>query len=628
MLQITKNLQSALFVPVDYINDNAGNLSRGAMTWDTGDNVLITIVSGKNALGYNATTSDKGVKFVLNGDEGAGVYKVVLTLDRGARAFSCVVGFLVITDKVTTARDTFNGVYFYAQNSVLQFAQAYTDSDAPATTGELNALREQISRNGGGGGGADLSVKVTYAELKALRDGGQLVAGQSYRITDYTTLTAGSGSAAAGHDFDIIVSAIDAHTLNEDARAAHREGDEYFNGCNLAAWRLRYALDMDANRFDWVSLPASITAEFDGTMFTFYRAPQHDLVEEGAFAWVADDDPEPLYTMTLTPTQGEKMYDNTGEELPIIVNSYTPPQSLENGKGVVYYMEDEFGNIAPYDFKNIQFSRDAATLYTFSLETGGEVCDSSLNGVMCKGNVIKPCFNGNVRVLNDIVIHDIADEIPDDYGVINNTFGFGCQKITLGKNCKNNTFADNCNNIGIGETVISNVFGKGCHDIDVLTAFTFNNIGAGCKNLTIGYGASNNVIEQNCETISFGNTCTENVIGAACQEVEFYDGCAQNIIGAKNANIIFFPDCTAIYTGSQVSNLHVEGHTTKVEVKAGVSYVNLKSNGGATATTKLQNIIINSSVKGTRTSTKTVTISAGNPYTTTVGSTNDAKVNV
>ena len=29
----------------------------------------------------------------------------------------------------------------------------------------------------------------------------------------------------------------------------------------------------------------------------------------------------------------------------------------ENGKGIIYYMKDEFGNEAPYDFKNVLFKR-------------------------------------------------------------------------------------------------------------------------------------------------------------------------------------------------------------------------------------------------------------------------------
>jgi hypothetical protein len=29
--------------------------------------------------------------------------------------------------------------------------------------------------------------------------------------------------------------------------------------------------------------------------------------------------------------------------------------ATEKGKGVIYYMKDEWGNEAPYDFKNIQF---------------------------------------------------------------------------------------------------------------------------------------------------------------------------------------------------------------------------------------------------------------------------------
>ena len=45
--------------------------------------------------------------------------------------------------------------------------------------------------NGGGGGGAaaKLAVSITYAALKALRDGGNLVPGTWYRITDYACTT-------------------------------------------------------------------------------------------------------------------------------------------------------------------------------------------------------------------------------------------------------------------------------------------------------------------------------------------------------------------------------------------------------------------------------------------------------
>ena len=124
---------------------------------------------------------------------------------------------------------------------------------------------------------------VNYAELKALRDAGKLLAGRKYRITDYVTTTTQTDTRSAGHAFDIIVVADDEHTLNENARAILHKGDTYFAGCKLGAWELKYCLDNDTTRFAWAD-----------------------------------------------PT---------------------------NGKGVVWWMKDEWNNECYYDFKNIQYKR-------------------------------------------------------------------------------------------------------------------------------------------------------------------------------------------------------------------------------------------------------------------------------
>lgn len=94
---------------------------------------------------------------------------------------------------------------------------------------------------------------VTYAELKSLRDNGQLVAGKQYRITDYVTTTSQVNTRSAGHQFDIIVTADSERVLNENARAIQHEGDEYFANSNLNAWDLKYSLDNDKVRFLWAS---------------------------------------------------------------------------------------------------------------------------------------------------------------------------------------------------------------------------------------------------------------------------------------------------------------------------------------------------------------------------------------
>lgn len=71
-------------------------------------------------------------------------------------------------------------------------------------------------------------IETTWAELKGLRDHSQLIPGRFYRITDYVCTTAQENTQSAGHQFDVIVTADDERTLNENARAAIHEGDEYF----------------------------------------------------------------------------------------------------------------------------------------------------------------------------------------------------------------------------------------------------------------------------------------------------------------------------------------------------------------------------------------------------------------
>lgn len=65
----------------------------------------------------------------------------------------------------------------------------------------------------------DLMKQVTYDELVELRNNGKLVAGQQYRIIDYDCSTTQWNTASGMHPFDIIVTADDERTLNENARA-------------------------------------------------------------------------------------------------------------------------------------------------------------------------------------------------------------------------------------------------------------------------------------------------------------------------------------------------------------------------------------------------------------------------
>ena len=100
-------------------------------------------------------------------------------------------------------------------------------------------------------GVAELITPITYEELKTLRDNAELVAGMFYRITDYVTTTIQEATQSAGHQFDIIIRALDENTLDEEAKAIQSENDEYFANSNLTGWQVWYTLDNDTSKYAW-----------------------------------------------------------------------------------------------------------------------------------------------------------------------------------------------------------------------------------------------------------------------------------------------------------------------------------------------------------------------------------------
>ena len=71
-------------------------------------------------------------------------------------------------------------------------------------------------------------TKITWGELKELRDNAKLIPGMKYQITDYECTTTQQNTSSAGHQFDIIVEALSEKDLSEDAKATYHEGDRYF----------------------------------------------------------------------------------------------------------------------------------------------------------------------------------------------------------------------------------------------------------------------------------------------------------------------------------------------------------------------------------------------------------------
>ena len=282
---------------------------------------------------------------------------------------------------------------------------AFTDSD--------NVSHELLTAQGLGKAQV---IATTWSALKALRDGGNLVAGSLYRITDYVTTTAQENTQSAGHQFDVVVLALSANKLAEEGWAMINESNIYDvtdtsgnsykcyfypmddEECNLVevsslkgldgliytSWTIDEAnktitgvaaLDFDEgvvgtkyNYFSNSNLSAwKVWYCLDNDTDRFAWASDKSKINIGGewydrkeaadelnyYAWVNELlSSDIVYTLSQTPKIDDSIYIKYNNQF--IEDAPIEDVSLE-GTGVIYRLIDEFNNDLPYDFKNIQF---------------------------------------------------------------------------------------------------------------------------------------------------------------------------------------------------------------------------------------------------------------------------------
>ena len=160
-----------------------------------------------------------------------------------------------------------------------------------------------------------------------------------------------------------------------------------------------------------------------------------------------------------------------------------------NGKGVIYYMKDEWGNECPYDFKNIMFTRPLTdgeldtdngtntSVYTFNLyRTDTDVIeDASIVGNTLTNDEghIDGVYGNKMGVVSEYAMYTDQSEFEHTQFVLNNnvflTLGedgdyYGCYSNTFGVDCYNNTFGNECYNNTFGGWCLFNTFGESCQN--------------------------------------------------------------------------------------------------------------------------------------------------------------------
>ena len=216
----------------------------------------------------------------------------------------------------------------------------------------------------------------------------------------------------------------------------------------------------------------------------------------------------------------------------------------ENGKGVIYYMKDEFDNECPYDFKNIKFKRTKQWVddnnlsepndelkfsetekyfYTFDWNgTDDSLCKGTYK---CEQNKIERLLSGKQQQLNNNIFLG--------NGNANNKIGANSKNNVIGVDTYNNEFGVNFQNNIILKKFTYNSVGNGFQNNIIRSVFRYNNIGHLVSGNEFKSSFNNNIVRENVKSNIFNGAVEYNTIGAVVQNNLFNDVIYYSNIGTN-----------------------------------------------------------------------------------------------
>ena len=249
-----------------------------------------------------------------------------------------------------------------------------------------------------------------------------------------------------------------------------------------------------------------------------------------------------------------------------------------NGKGVIYWMKDEYGNECGYDFKNIQMkyykitattttstslvntysasrsvgnssgslvpsnftinSSDFEWRYTFDLFTSNTHKDYSLNNYSSDA---KNCYDNKINESYDKLLSSSSTTKKQQFiniisfrntsnssNCYSNTFRDKNYNFSFSNNCRYNSFGDNCYSISFGDNCYSISFGNDCFNNSFGNDCYNNNFGNNCFAIRFSNYCDSNSFGDYCYSNSFGNSCFNNSFGNHCESNSFGNSCYKN----------------------------------------------------------------------------------------------------
>ena len=263
-----------------------------------------------------------------------------------------------------------------------------------------------------------------------------------------------------------------------------------------------------------------------------------------------------------------------------------------NGKGVIYWMKDEYDNECPYDFKNIQFKRYAVTNVTSTKLTSDAL--NELKNILVKdsngglyfatkdsnGNFVPSNGDGTSYGINEndsnwyYTFQGISSA---DGSTINKMYDLTVETFKL-----TDEFISSLEGDGSGadtedycrenkiEQLNQEYFGDGIYykGRQILNNIVFigslnycyyneegsyweyntssiygNRFGVNCNSNTFGNGCNYNTFGNNCQGNTFGNNCSSNILGNGCNYNTFGSNCYSNTFGNNYYRNTFGCNC-------------------------------------------------------------------------------------
>lgn len=456
---------------------------------------------------------------------------------------------------------------------------------------DLDSRIEDVSsRIVGGDGNADLMTSVTYAELKTLRDSSSLVPGMRYRITDYECITTQSDTSVAGHIFDIIVTADSSIALNENAKATWHEGDTYFQNADLDSWQLKYTLDNDVHKFEWAyNIATSITDTSSNTWdkststtrlywgkettpktnVKGYVYLYGHIISGGGittFYGCTSPNPQPgdyIYKFTCTTSTFPNNINQYNTNTKVSIYGTVDSAEYDYGKGIIYWMKDEFNNEAPYDFKNILYKYTWQS-YEWDDQTEAEITVNHESYIYTftyfaqdstAEDYSVPDKTRNSSSYTSIYVPASCHDIVIKARMITDYMHRDDHYFTLPHNIvwSDSGYYNHASNIFIGEnsyrnivTGTNHIIENGCHSNLIGENYYGTSIGGGLNNITIHHG------------------CSDLKIDGAGNNLTFMPGCSGLTLHTGGGDWFIIRNCT-IYPNSNRYNAIIRSDTYSVD---------------------------------------------------------------